>query len=146
MANIAPFKGMPGFRREIDRLFDRFFEPQGWFELPSLGEWAPSMDVSENKDAFVVKMEVPGMEPGDIQVSIEDNALTVKGEKKQEKEQKEEKYHRVERSYGAFQRMVRLPTTVDAGKVTATFKNGVLTATLPKTLAAKGTTIPIKAE
>ena len=63
MANIAPFRGMPGVRREIDRLFDRLLEPQTWFELPSLGEWAPSMDVSESKDAFTVKMEVPGMPP-----------------------------------------------------------------------------------
>jgi HSP20 family protein len=145
MANIAPFAALPRFRHEIDRLFDRFVEPQGWFELPSLGDWMPSMDVAENKDAFVVKMEVPGMEPGDIQVSIEDNTLTVKGEKRQEKEQKDEKYHRTERSYGAFERMVRLPSTVDPGKVAATFKNGVLTATLPKTQAAKGTTIPVKA-
>lgn len=143
MANIAP---VPRLRHEIDRLFDRFLEPQRWFELPSLGEWAPSMDVSENKDAFVVKMEVPGMEPGEIQVSIEDATLTVKGEKKQEKDQRDEKYHRVERSYGAFERMVRLPSAVDAGKATATFKNGVLTATLPKTAAAKGTSIPVKAD
>lgn len=146
MAEIAPFRGMPRFRQEIDRLFDRFLEPQGWLELPSLGQWVPSMDVSENKDAFVVKMEVPGMESGDIQVSIQDNTLTVRGEKKQEKEQKDEKFHRVERSYGAFERTVRLPSGVDGGKITATFKNGVLTATLPKTLAAKGTTIPVKAE
>jgi HSP20 family protein len=146
MANIAPFRGMPRLRHEMDRLFDRFFEPQEWFEMPSLGEWMPSMDVSESKDAYVVKMEVPGMDPADIQVSIQDNMLTVKGEKKQEKEQKDEKYHRVERSYGAFERAVRLPSAVDGGKVTATFKNGVLTATLPKTLAAKGTSIPVKAE
>jgi HSP20 family protein len=146
MANISPLRTMPRFRHEIDRLFDRFFEPQGWLDLPSLGDWAPSMDVSENKDAFVVKLEVPGMEPGDINVSIQDNTLTVKGEKRQEKEEKDEKQHRVERSYGAFERTVRLPSTVDAGKVTATFKNGVLTATLPKTPAAKGTTVSVKAE
>ena len=86
------------------------------------------------------------MEEKDIQVSLQENLLTIKGEKKQEKEEKDERYHRVERSYGAFTRSVRLPVAVDASKVTASFKNGLLTVTLPKTPAAKGTMIPIKAE
>jgi HSP20 family protein len=136
---------MTGMKSEMDRLFDRLAELR-WNELPALGDWAPSMDVSETKDSLVCKVEVPGMEQKDIQISLQESLLTIKGEKKQEKEEKEEHYHRIERSYGAFTRSLRLPVAVDAGKVTATVKHGVLTVTLPKTPAAKGTTIPVKAE
>jgi HSP20 family protein len=132
-------------KSELDRWFDRFAELK-WDELPTLGDWAPSMDISETKDGLVVKVEVPGMDQKDIEISLQENLLTIKGEKKQEKEETDERYHRVERTYGAFTRSVRLPVAVDAGKVAATFKNGVLTVTLAKTPAAKGTTIPIKAE
>jgi HSP20 family protein len=124
---------------------DRFFEPK-WEEHAALGEWAPSLDLAESKEAFVVKAEVPGMEPGDIQVSLLENLLTIKGEKKLEKEEKDERYHRVERNYGTFARSVRLPVAVDGSKVDARFKNGLLTVTLPKMPGAKGTTIPVKAE
>jgi HSP20 family protein len=146
MRSLMPWVGMPSLKREMDRLLDRFFEPE-WAELPAAPwEWAPSLDLSETKEAFVVKAEVPGMDPGDIQVSLQENLLTIKGEKKQEREDKEERYHRVERSYGAFTRSVRLPVTVDGSKVNAAFKNGLLTVTLPKTPGAKGTMIPVKAE
>ena len=144
MRALMPWTGMTGLKQEMDRMFDRFFESKG-DEFPALGEWAPSMDISETKDSLVVKVEVPGMDEKDIQISLQENLLTVKGEKHQEKEEKEERYHRIERSYGAFTRSVRMPVAVDASRVTATFKNGLLTVTLPKTPAAKGTAIPIKA-
>ena len=145
MRALMPWTGMGGLKQEMDRLFDRLLEAK-WDEMPTLGEWAPSMDVSETKDSLVAKVEVPGMEQKDIQISLQENLLTIKGEKKQEKEEKDERYHRVERSYGSFMRSIRLPVAVDASRVTATFKNGLLTVTLPKTPAAKGTTIPIKVE
>lgn len=145
MRSVMPWTGMLGLRSEMDRLFDRFFEPR-WEGAPAPGEWAPSMDLSETKDAFVMKAEVPGMEPGDIQVSLQENLLTIKGEKKQEKVEKDERYHRVERTYGTFTRTMRLPVTVDGSKVDAKFKNGLLTVTLPKTPGAKGTTVRVKAE
>jgi HSP20 family protein len=104
------------------------------------------LDVSETKDSVVVKAEVPGMEPKDIQISLQEQLLTIKGEKQMEKEEKEARYYRAERSYGTFTRSVRLPVAVDGSRVTATFKNGLLTITLPKTPAAKGTMIPIKTE
>jgi len=104
------------------------------------------MDISETKDSLVAKVEVPGLEPKDIQISLQENLLTIKGEKSQEKEEKDEHYHRVERAYGVFTRSVRLPMAVDASKVTASFKNGLLTVILPKTPSARGTTIPVKAE
>jgi HSP20 family protein len=144
MRALTPWTGVTGLKTEMDRLFERFFEP-AWTELPALGAWAPSVDITETKDAVVVKAELPGVEQKDIAVSLQEGILTIKGEKNEEKEQKDARYHRVERAYGAFARAVRLPAAVDASKVTATFKDGVVTITLPKTLAATGTTIPIKA-
>ena len=145
MRTLMPWTGMPSFRQEMEKFFERVGDMK-LDELAITGEWAPSMDVSETKEAFMVKAEVPGMDPKDIQISLQEQLLTVKGEKHQEKEEKEERYYRMERSYGSFTRTVRLPVAVDGTKVTAAFKNGLLTVTLPKTPAAKGTTIPIKAE
>ena len=145
MQALTPWTGLSTMKKEMDRLFDRFWD-EGIPRLPAMGDWAPAMDVSETKDAVMVKAEVPGMESKDIQLSLQDQLLTVKGEKKEEKEDKDEHYYRMERSYGAFVRTVRLPATVDGSKVTATFKNGLLKVTLPKSTTAKGTTIPIKAE
>lgn len=142
---LMPWTGFGNLKDEMDRLFDRLASTK-WDDFPTLGDFSPSMDMSETKDSLVVKVEVPGMEEKDIKVSLQENLLTITGEKRQEKEEKEERYHRVERSYGAFTRGVRLPVAVDGSRVQATFKNGLLTVTLPKTPAAKGTTIPIKAE
>ena len=150
MRALKPWTGMTAFRQEMDRLFDRFMEPR-WDEFAALGEstfgeWAPSLDLSETKEDLLVKAEVPGMDPKDIEISLQEDLLTIKGEKKQEKEEKDERHHRVERTYGAFTRSVRLPVRVDGSKVKATFKQGLLTITLPKTAAAKGVPIPLKAE
>lgn len=145
MRALTPGTGLSIMKKEMDRVFDRFWD-EDFSQLPSMGHWAPAMDVSETKDAVMVKAEVPGMESKDIQLSLQDQILTLKGEKKQEREETEEHYYRMERSYGAFVRTVRLPATVDGSKVTATFKNGLLKVTLPKSATAKGTTIPIKAE
>jgi HSP20 family protein len=137
---------MTSLRREMDRLFERFFDSEpGWGALEVGGEWAPKVDLSETKDAYVLRAEIPGVEQKDVQVALQEQLLTIKGEKSKEKEEKDEHYHRMERSYGAFTRAMRLPAAVEASKVTASFKDGVLTVTLPKTPAAKGTTIPIKA-
>ncbi len=148
MRALAPWRGMETLRQEMDRLFDRFFEPR-WDEFEAVGEWAPKLDFSETKDAYLVKAEVPGVEQKDISVQLQDQTLTIKGEKhkeKEEKEEKEEKYHRVERSWGAFTRILALPMGVEIEKVTASFKDGLLTIKLPKAPGAKGTTIPVKAE
>jgi HSP20 family protein len=135
---------MTGFKREMDRLFDRFLEPV-WPEMPALGEWEPKLDVTENKDAITVKAELPGVEQKDISISIQEGVLTIKGEKQAEKEEKDKRHHRIERSYGAFYRSVALPAAVDSSKAAATFKDGVVTITLPKAAEAKGTMIPVKA-
>ena len=143
MRALTPWTGMWSLRREMDRFFDRFVEPR-WEEADTMGDWWPRMDVAETKDAFVVKAEIPGVDQKDISVSLQEQTLTVKGEKRQEKEEKDEQYHRVERAYGAFTRSFRLPATVDGAGVKAEFKDGLLTITLPKTPAAKATTIPVK--
>lgn len=143
MRGLRPWMGLG--MQEMDRLLTRLAEMK-WDDLPPLGDWAPSMDIAETKDSLIAKVEVPGMEQKDIQISLQESLLTIKGEKKQEKEEKEERYHRVERAYGAFTRTVRLPVTVDVTKVTAICRNGLLTVTLPKTPASKGTTIPIRGE
>lgn len=145
MASLMPWTGMTSLREQMDRLFDHFMDFK-WEEFPAFGEWTPRLDLSETKENLIVKIEVPAMDPKDIEISLQENLLTIKGEKRQEREEKEERYHRVERAYGAFLRSVRLPVAVDASKVTATFKNGLLTVTLPKTPTSKGTTIPVKAE
>jgi len=142
MRALTPWTGTTGLRKDMERLFERFFEPVG--DMPSLGAWEPRIDVAETKDALTVKAEIPGVKQEDIQLSFQDGVLTIKGEKQDEKEEKDQYFHRVERSYGSFMRSMRLPAPVDAGKVTASFKNGVLTVMLPKTTEAKGTTIPIK--
>jgi HSP20 family protein len=144
MGALTPWTGMTTFRKEMDRLFDRVLEPV-WKEVPTLGEWEPKLDMSETKDAIVVTAEIPGVDQKDIEVSLRDGLLTIKGEKQEEKEEKDRRFHRVERAYGAFMRAVQLPATVDAAKVTASFKNGVVTVTLPKTVESRGTSIPIKA-
>jgi HSP20 family protein len=140
MRALAPWRGMDTLRQEMERVFDRFFEP----ELEGVGAWAPKLDSSETKDAFMVKAEIPGVEQKDLTVSLQDQMLTIKGEKHKETAEKDEQYHRVERSWGAFSRTVALPVGVDTEKVNATFKDGVLTVKLQKTPAAKGTTIPVK--
>ncbi len=140
-----PFRELTTFREEMDKLWNRFFGEWPSKE-PSRGEWAPSLDVSETKDNIVVKAEVPGMDAKDIDISLTNDVLTVKGEKKQEKEEKEENYHRIERSYGAFSRSIRLPREVQSDKIKANYKNGVLKITLPKSEEAKKKEIKIKVD
>jgi len=143
MRALTPWKGMDVLRHEMDRVFDHFLEPRG-DEFEAAGQWRPQVDVSETKEAVVVKAEIPGVEQKDINVSLQDQVLTIRGEKHQEKDEKHEKYHRVERSWGIFTRAFRMPVAVAGDKVTATFKDGMLTITLPKALEARGTTIPVK--
>lgn len=145
MRSMMPWSGMTGLKQEMDRVFDRFFDAR-WDDMPAVGEWSPTIDVAETKDAVTVTAEIPGMDAKDIQLSLHENVLTLSGEKRQVKEEKDERYHRTERTYGAFTRSMRLPATVETGKVNATFKNGVLTVTLPKTASAKSTPIPVKSE
>jgi HSP20 family protein len=102
--------------------------------------------MSETKDNFVVKAEVPGIDAKHIDISFTGDVLTIRGEKSQEKEEKEEDYHLVERSYGSFSRSVRLPAEVESTKIKASYKNGILRITLPKSEKAKAKEVKIKVE
>lgn len=138
-------------QRRVDRLFDDFFNSFGLTRFGDFGEsWGafnPRLDLSENEKELKVSVELPGLDESDIEVSLDRNALTIKGEKKEEKEDKGQNYYRMERSYGSFQRSIPLPCEVESDKVEATFKKGVLTVTLPKTAEAQKRTkkISIKA-
>jgi len=129
-------------RKEMDDLFNRFL---GEFPLTRrmAEEWRPSVDISETKNNFVVKAELPGLEAKDVNVSISGDMLTIKGEKKKEEEEKDEHHHYVERYYGSFQRTFQLPNTVKTDKIDATFEKGVLKVTLPKKPEAKKKDIEI---
>jgi len=142
-----PGRELSTIRDEVNRLFDDFFSglPERRRELLE-GEWLPSVDIAETDDSVVVKAELPGVEQNDVSITIVNDVLTLKGEKKEEKEINKENYHRVERSYGSFQRSLSLPTGVQSDKTKATYKDGVLTITIPKAEEAKPKTIKINVE
>jgi len=138
-----PFRDLVTAQRDFDRLFREAFSPQ-WSETElSTRSWAPPVDIYETEDAIVLKAELPGVEPKDVEVRVEDNNLYLKGERKFEKEVKEQNYHRVERSYGSFARSFSLPNSIDSDKVKAEYKDGLLTLTMPKREEAKPKTIKI---
>jgi HSP20 family protein len=131
----------------MNNLFDSFFS--GWPEPRRgllEGEWAPSVDVAETNGDITVTAELPGVKQEEVEISITDDVLTLKGEKKEEKEVKEKNYHRIERSYGSFQRSIGLPTGVQADKAKATYKDGILSITVPKVEEAKPKQIKIDVE
>ena len=135
--------GLVPLQRQMNRLFHDFFEDSD-FLAPSLKEFAPPLDLAESEEAIVVKLEVPGIDPKSLDISILGDSLYVKGEKKTEKEEKGKTWHRVERSYGAFCRQVSLPSSVDPNRIEAQTKDGLLTITLPKVEQAKAKHIPVK--
>ena len=140
MKTLLPEGGLTVFRKEMDRFLDRFWDGD---DVPTFGAWAPDVDIAETKETLTIKAEVPGIEPKDMQVTLENGVLTLRGEKRQVMEQKDERLYRSERHYGSFARSLRLPANVDPTKVTAVFKNGVLTVVMPKSAEARGKAIPI---
>ena len=130
-----PFGELSSFRDEMDKLWNRTFG-----ERPFAGtlteEWLPSVDISETKDSYIVKAELPGLEAKDVNVNLSGDLLTIKGEKKSEKEDKGEEegrqYHRIERSSGMFQRSITMPFDIETDAVNAEVQNGVLTVILAK--------------
>ena len=122
-------------RDEMDRVFERF--EHGWPRWPTLFRregaiTVPELDVRENTNAIVVEAELPGVDEKDVSVTVANGVLTIKGEKKHEKEEKGENYYLTERSFGSFERSIRLPDTIDEGKVEAKFDKGVLKVTAAK--------------
>ncbi len=141
--SLIPWSNLPAFGalpHPANRLFSELF-PFG----PAADGFHPALDVSETDDAVVVRAELPGVDPKQIQVSVHGDLLELRGEKKQEQELEEKGYYRVERSYGSFSRSLKLPAKVDAQNVEAEAKDGVLTLTLPKRAEAKPRRIKVKA-
>jgi HSP20 family protein len=128
---LRRFLNQPGLRRVDD---------DGSF----FADWAPAVDVQETDKEYIVKADLPDVKKDDVKVGIEDGVLTLEGERKQEKEEKGKKFHRVERVYGKFVRRLALPMEVDAQKVAAEFKDGVLNVRMPKAEAAKPRAIDVK--
>ena len=132
-----PFRDLRSLQEEVNRLFStnltRAFDDEGI----GRGAWAPSVDIYENKDQIVLEAELPGMKQEDFDLSIENNVITLRGERRFEKTDESDNYHRVERSYGAFTRSFTLPQTVSAEEARAEYSNGVLRVTLPKREEAK---------
>ena len=123
-----PFRDMLSMRQAMDRLFDRALEPS-WSES---AVWNLALDVVENKDEFLVKASLPGINPDDLEITFTDNVLTIKGETKEDKDIQEEQYHLRERRQGIFSRSISLPNRVKADAIQASYDAGVLTLKLPK--------------
>lgn len=130
-SSFDPFDNLMDIQREVNRLFDDRTKPAKRDEFRNVA-WSPVVDVHEDKDAYYVTAELPGLKQKDIDIKVEDDTLTIKGERKFEDEQKKDNYHRIERFYGSFQRSFTLPRGIDAGKIKASYKDGVLKLDIPK--------------
>jgi len=130
IARLEPYRGFSTLQDQVNRLFNETFRTHG--EESALTTWAPAVDIYETPNELVVKADLPDVNEKEIDVRVENNLLTIRGERKFEKSVSEENYLRVERTYGAFSRSFSLPNTVNAEAIGAEYKNGVLTITLPK--------------
>lgn len=128
LTHYDPFASLKLFEDAVARM---------WSEPRATRPWSPAVDIVETEDALVLKADLPDVKLEDIDVRVENETLTIKGERKFEKEEKIKGYHRIERSYGAFMRSFTVPASLEADKVSAEYKNGVLTVTLPKREEAK---------
>jgi HSP20 family protein len=137
LTRFEPFREFATLQNRINRVFRETYTPEGHDETLTTSSFAPAVDVYEDEHSVTLKIEVPGIDEKDIDVRVENNTLTVHGERKIEKEEKEENYRRVERQYGSFTRTFNLPTTVDSEKVSANYDKGVLKIALPKKAEAK---------
>ena len=153
LATRGAFHPMESFRHEMDWLFDDFFGGRSLMRFPrSMFDWdiepfsdltrrlgavTPRIDVHETDKAFTVDAELPGMDEDDIELTLSDGLLTLKGEKKEEKDEKKKDYYLYERHYGSFKRTFRVPDSVEQDKVAANFKKGVLSITMPKSAKAR---------
>src|SRR4051812_28509063 len=137
----TPYNDFNSLQSTLNRVFQDF--NRGSDELTTSGSFVPAVDIYEDQNGITLKMEVPGVSEQDINISLENNTLTVSGERKFEKNEKEENFHRIERRYGSFTRSFSLPNTVDAEKVNAGYENGILSIQLGKKAEAKPKQIKI---
>lgn len=130
----------PSLRSDLDRIVDRMLRspwPEDASGQPFAGTWLPSVDISETENEIVLRAEVPGINPDDIDITVSGDRLIISGEKSEEREEKEEHYYHCERRFGSFERSIELPSTADLEKVSADHANGVLTIHVPKHETAK---------
>jgi HSP20 family protein len=144
MTRFDPFRDMAVLQDRMNRLFNETYGPRREDDLMNRGTWTPAVDIYETDGALVLRAELPDMRREDIDVSVENNTLTIRGERKLDSDIKQESFHRVERAYGSFVRSFSLPNTVDATKIGAEYKNGVLNIKLPVREEAKPRTINIE--
>jgi HSP20 family protein len=140
-----PFKELEEMENRLSTAFGRApLAKNGGKEAMTVAEWAPLVDITEDEKEYVIKAELPEVKKEDVKVSVQDNVISISGERKSEKEEKGKKYHRVERAYGSFYRSFTLPEDADGGIVAAEFKDGVLKVRLPKSEKAKPKSIEVK--
>jgi len=132
-----PFRDLVTLREKMNRLFEDYYPARTEEKDMVASTWAPSVDIFETENELVLKAELPGIKEDDIEIKLEDNTLTIKGDRKFEKETKEENYHRIERSYGSFLRSFTLPAYIEQEKIEAEHENGVLKISMPKKLESK---------
>ena len=141
---LDPFSELENLQKQMNQLFDFSLSRSPWGDTTLLGgQWAPAIDIYDSKDNFLVKADLPGLTKDEIEVSVQDNNLVLKGEKKKDTEISEDNYFKSERFYGSFFRTIPLPSAVDSGKVEAAYQDGVLTLTLPKKEESKPKQITI---
>ncbi|MBM4121237.1 MAG: Hsp20/alpha crystallin family protein [Nitrospira sp.] len=140
-----PFKELEDMQSRLGTLFGRLpVRKEGGKEAMTVAEWAPLVDIVEDEKEYLIKAELPEVKKEDVKVTVEDDVLTITGERKYEKEEKGKKYHRVERAYGSFERSFTLPEDADGSKVNAEFKDGILKVRLPKSEKAKPKAVEVK--
>jgi len=145
IVRFEPLRDLMSLQERMNRMFSESYRGQqpGDEEWALGGTWAPPVDIYEHDNNIVIKAELPGVDPKDVDIRLDNNILTIKGERKFDNEVKKENYTRVERAYGVFTRSFTLPTVVDPGQIKAEFKEGVLKVTLPKREEAKPKQIQI---
>lgn len=146
LARWSPFREMEDMQRRIDEMFRSLPTLPEAREPLAVAEWAPAVDITEDEKEYLVKAELPEIKKEDVKVTVEDSTLSITGERKAEKEEKNKKYHRIERSYGRFERSFALPDDADPAKVTSHFKDGVLEVHLTKNPAVKPKAVEVKVQ
>jgi HSP20 family protein len=145
IVRFDPFRELTAMQDRINRIFGEAYTRRGDDDVTNRGDWIPPVDIYQNdRQEIVIKAEMPGLRREDIDLRVENNTLTLKGERKRESEVKDEAYHRVERVHGVFARSFSLPATVDANKVSADYKDGILTVVLPMREEAKPRQIQVQ--
>ncbi len=142
---MPSFLGLQSLRNDMNRIFEDFIRSDNFvYDSFTSSDWNPAVDIIENNDCYIINAELPGMNKDDVKITLENNLLTIRGEKKSEYDKKEENYHRVECNYGSFERTFSISGSIKANDIEAQYINGVLILTLPKAEEVKPKMVDIK--